>query len=455
MASLISGGFKLFKLDFYKKLLSVMASVAVFLAFVYEFPASVVIGVWSLYGIADDTIFISYRLIFAAFVIAVCSLNVLLNRRNIFTVRELHLYLLLCTYMLVVVWLNRGEYAYLSYADTQTASALEYWIPLFFKYILFFFLGLHLVNFRAYRYLMLLSLVASGFVILQQVDYEFLGFNRSEFVAGANIGIYLFLGDAYSISALLTMALFKRNILRLLIFICSASVIFLIGSRTSFIVFSFISMLYFMMLFRIKWLPYYLGICLAIFAVVSTLDFSDLADRNVRMIGVFTDYEDDNSVNARRRFADLGWEDIKSNPVLGRFGGQRDSDLIGLKEGWRSYMHSIFSYWRQFGIIVFGLICYIYFRFGLGVLSLLPLRQTAEFRIYFLLGSFIVVESLFSRSFAFAATHIIFGLAVSMYLKTPKIDPALNQLPSLNNDKPLDVGRRRRKRRRSKSRLSF
>ena len=458
MASMIVGGSKLPKLDMCKKLLSLLANLIVFLAIVYELPASVIIGVWSSFGVIDSTGFINYRLKFAAIAIAVCSVNLMINYRGISRVREYQIYLFMITYMLVVVFLNRDEYAFLAYNDTQSASALEYWIPIFFKYALFFFVGLQIVYLRAFRYLMLLALVLAGVVVLQYVDYEFLGIDRRNFVAGANVGIYLFLGDAFSITALLTIALFKRNTLRLLIFIFSAVVIFLIGSRTSFIVFSFVVTLYFMMQFRAKLLPYYLAICLAVFALASTLDFTELADRNARMIGVFTDYEDDNSVNIRRRFAELGWEDIKNNPILGRFGGQRDSDLIATKEGWRSYMHSLFSYWRQFGIVVFGLICYIYFRFGLGVLYLFPLRQTAEFRIYFLLGSFIIIESLFSRSFAFAATHVIFGLAVSMYLKAPKLvggDLASDRLPALDIEKPLDVRKRRRKRRRSKSRLSF
>lgn len=446
------------KFAFFKKMLFHTSLFLAFLAVIYEFPASVVIGVWSSYGIANIAHFVDYRLLFAAVVIVVGSVNLLFNFKGVFRLREFWIYLIIMIYMVVVIWLNREQYAFMALTDTQSASAVDYWLPNIFKYSLFFFLGLHLIYLQAFRSLLLVSILVAGVVVLQQVDFEFLGLNRRDFVVGANPGVYLFLGDAFSITALICIALFKGNKSRLLIFVFSAVVIFLIGSRTSFIVFLFIVLLYFMLLFRVRWLPIYLALGLLVIGIGSTLDFTELADRNKRMIGVFTDFEDDNSVQGRRRFTVLGWEDIRNNPILGRFGGQRDSGALNAKEGWHSYMHNIVSYWRQFGIFVFIAIGYIYFRFVLGILARLKQKDTPEFRVYFLIGGFLIIESIFSRSFAFTSTHIIFGLVLTMYLPK-RLMP--NHKKSMGSEELLDQGLnigengRRRRKRRSKQRFSF
>lgn len=460
MALIVPSQSKFFKLSFYRQQLPKAASLMVFLAIVYEFPASIVVGVWAAFGIYQLDGFTSYRLVFAAFVIAVCALNAMLSVRGIFMVREFQVYLFIFTYMVAVVWLNRDEFAFLGSAAIHSSSAVEFWLPIFYKYLLFFFIGLRLTYLRTYKYLLLLCLILASIVILQNVDYEILGLDKKNYVAVEGRVNHLFLGDAFSLTALLALAFVKGDKSRVGLFLFCAAVIFLIGSRTSFILFVFVVLLYFMLLFRIKWILYYLAIFFAFVGFVSTLDVAELADRNERMIGVFTDYDDDGSVQARRVYAERGWEDIKNNPILGRFGGQRDSDVIGTRDGWRAYMHSMFSYWRQFGLLVFVLICYIYFRFAVGVLARLRHKNTEEFRVLFLVGTFIIIESLLSRSFSFSATHLIFGMAVTMYLRKPKEDMASNELHNLL---PPDVvestnsatKERRRRRRRSNRKLSF
>lgn len=436
---------------FYKRLVSSASLLLVFFAVVYEFPASVVVEVWSSYGVVNSSGFIKFRLFFAALVIAVCTLNLILNFKGILKTREFRVYIFIYCVMLVIVWLNRGEYAFMTVVDVHTISAYDYWTPKFFKYLLFFLIGLQLVNLSAFRYLLLLSWILSGLVVLQYVDYELLGLNRRDFVVGANKGVYLFLGDAFALTSLLTFALFKNNFVRFYIFIFSAVVIFFIGSRTSFIVFTFVIFLYYILLFRLKWLPFYLITCVTLVGVGSTLDFNELAETNRRMVGVFVDFEEDNSVQGRRQLTERGWEDILDNPVFGRFGGQRDSGVLFEKEDWNSYMHNIFSYWRQFGIFVFFPICYIYYRFGRGVFSMLSSKQSQSFRVYFLMGAFITVESLFSRSFAFAATHMIFGMSVSLYLNNAlglsKLSNTKQVTSSATEDNASPNRRRRRKRR--------
>lgn len=453
MALLVASRSKFLKVNFYRQLLPYAASLLVFLAIVYEFPASIVMGVWTAFGIYNLDGFTTYRLVFAAFVITVCALNAMLNIKGLLRVREFQLYLFIFAYMGVVVWLNRDEFAFLGVAETRSSSAVEFWLPIFYKYLLFFFIGLQLTHLRAYRHALMVSLILAGVVILQNVNYEILGIDKRDYIAGEGKSLHLFLGDAFSLTALLTLAFVKSNKFRVILFVLCAAVIFFVGSRTSFILFTFVVFLYFVLLFRIKWVFYYLAILFAIVGFISTLDVADLVDRNARMIGVFTDYDDDGSVQTRKIYAKNGWEDIKNNPVLGRFGGQRDSGVSGTRDGWRAYMHSMFSYWRQFGLLVYVLICYIYFRFAVGLIARLRFKNTEEFRILLLVGTFIIIESLLSRSFSFAATHLIFGMTVNMYLRKPnkvRISDELNYTSSLKADKntpPVTKGRRRRKRR--------
>lgn len=449
---------KLLQLEFYRLRLSQLATFLAFVVIVYEFPASVVIEVLAAFGAADTSAFIKNRLLFAALVVAVSLINLLVNFKGIFKSQELKIYIFILVYMFVVVLLNRDQYAFFTLEDTHSMSAIDYWTPKFFKYLLFLLVGLQLVNFKAYRHLLLLSLAVSGAVVLLYVDYEFLGLNKREFVSGASQGIHLFLGDAFAITSLLTIALYKSPPIRLLIIIFSVIVIFFIGSRTSFAVFVFTVLLYQLLLFRIKLLPYYLFICLALVGYGSTLDFEELAETNKRMVGVFLDYEDDGSVQGRKQLSEKGWEDIRANPIFGRFGGQRDSGLMFNKYEWNSYMHSVFSYWRQFGILIFSLIIYLYFRLGSGVAAMIESRNTPAFRVYFLLSVFILVESFFSRSYAFTVTHILFGMAVSVYLKNPTGVSKASVGDRYNEtEKPwdydFDEGRRRKRKR--KKRIRF
>lgn len=433
--------------------LSVLVS---FIGFVYEFPISVFVSIYASFGYLDWDPFVQYRLLFAAFVIGICSLNVLVNLRGVFKTSELWIYLGVLFYIVLVVWLNRDEYGYASYTAAQDISAVEFWFPILFKYVFFFLLGLHLTYWYSYRFVLMLCLVIAAFGVMTNVDYEMLGIDRREYVDGADVGNYLFLGDAMSISSLLLLAFFKHPVARLFLFIATAVVLFFVGSRTSFIVFTFTVILYSLVSFNFRWVPAYIIVCLGLFAFVSSLDIASLADRNSRMINVFTDYEDDASVLGRKRFAERGWEDILQSPITGRFGGQRDSDIIGTKRGWKSYIHNVVSYWRQFGIVVFAAIMFIYARFAWRMFLELPNRHSSYYRMFFFISAFIVVESLFSRSFAFTATHMFFGLAIALLgrdhirrgLQEAAVKDGRADMASLDADANGKSRRRRRKRRR-------
>lgn len=427
-----------------------------FLSLLYEFPLSVLVEIQASFGKIDSGAFIQYRLKFAAVVILICSLNVLVNLRGILKTHYFWVYFGVLLHMMLVVGWYRNEYAWTNFVDDQSISAVGYWAPIFFKYILFFLIGLHITYFYAYRYLLLVFLIAASAAVLQYVDFETLGIDRRNYVAGANQGNYLFLADALAISSLLLVALFKRSHIRLVLFIVSALVLFLVGSRTSFVVFTFSILLYYLWTFRIKWVPLYIVIFFAAFAFISTLDLSELESRNSRMIGIFIDLDEDNSVVARKRFSELGWEDIKNSPVTGRFGGQRDSDLFGYRANWNSYMHDVFSYWRQFGFIVFAGIIYLYIRFGLRMLSENANRNSMQYRVLFTVNAFLVVESVISRSFAFSATHLFFGLAIAflareqivMTLRRASEDDDQFFVRSLTKESDTTKSKKRRRKRR-------
>lgn len=437
-----------------KRFLMQATLLLVLIAIIYEFPASIAMEVWYSFGVMDSDAFIRFRLLFAAVVILVCAANVVINMPGIFLVREFWVYLLALSIMAIIVWINRNEIGYVGLREAYSLTALDFWAPLLFKYILFFFIGLHLAFLRAYSTILALFLLLTGALVLQYVDLRVLGLDRRNYIDGAYQGNYLFLGDSFAIAALLILAFLKTAMFRLAFFVCSAGVLFLIGSRTSFAVFVFVVSLYYLLVFRVKWIPVYFLLCAGVVAALTQVDFDELADINPRMIKIFQEFEEDGSVIGRRALAEIGWADIYENPLLGRFGAQRDISELGAANDWNSYMHNVFSYWRQFGILVIAALGFIYLRYVYQLLKLTHHKNTPAFRMYFLLGAFVMIESIFSRSFAFAPIHLIFGMAVMLcgrsIIGSAASALAYGSSAAYQDDMIKPKSRRRRRRRSSK-----
>lgn len=392
------------------RLLESFCTLVVLIAVIYEFPASAIAEITAANGIFNHSNFIQYRLYFEAVVIATCALNILVNHRYLFKDVYLWLYAMLLMGIVFIVMINREQLGLLNPTDEFLVTAPDFWAPLIYKYILFFLIGFFLFKLRGYKYHIGVVTVASMAIILNYVDFEALSIDRTAFIDKGYNGIYLFLGDATAIASLLIIAFSRSNPARIAFSIIAFVLIFLIGSRTSVAVFGATCFIYFIITLK----PKYLGISLiALFSLatyIQTLDLDDLATRNERMFGIFISYEEDGSVQGREALSEIGWADISENLIFGKFGGQVDGSRSGL---WRAYMHNIASYWRQFGVIGFLIIILFGVQFAHLLWKYRKKRSTVAYGLCLLLGTFIAIETTFSRSFAFTHSHLFFGLVLA------------------------------------------
>ncbi len=392
-------------------------TIAVFVAlcaYLYELPISAVVALQDNFHMGVSTGFIRYRLLFTLFAIAVCSLNLLVNKREVMKSYFFWLYVAFVLYMTLIVLIHHDMWGYSSDADVEQTAALELFQPILFKYVGFFLIGIHIVDAVRWRWILLLVLTPAMLSVFPYVSLDALGLDKTRFAEDASTGNYQFIGDAIAISSLIIVAWYRNPWFRWSYAVFTAVVLFLIGSRTSFILYVVAFLAYAILLFRARWVPVLLVGVLGVSIFLKSLDYRDLVSRNPRMVAIFTEYDEDNSIQERRQQSELGWQHILESPLLGNFGGQLDYGPPGTKRTWRSYMHDVFSYWRQFGvftmIVFFG---YVY-RFGWLLFLHLPDRARRSYAIVLLPGLFLMAESLLSRSFAFSVSHLFYGLALTM-----------------------------------------
>ena len=402
------------KLQSYKAL-DLLCLTLISCVLIYELPATAIAQIGASFGMFEAGVFYVYRLNFAVFVIGVASLNILINHRYLFSNRYFLLYLLLVSYMLLIVWLNREVSGpNLGWSDPEIESALTFFLPIIFKYIVFFLVGLYLPRLAKSKALFLCALFIIFLMVITHVNLDTLSLNTEDYIDPSYAGNRLFLGDATSIIALISLPFLSSNKAKIILTVLSAITLFFIGSRTSFAAFTATTVLYFILSFKPKFLLVSVICVIAAGVWLSSVNFDELAERNPRMFDVVTDFEDDRSVLGRKNLSADGWYDITNNLIMGNLGGQLFSGPSGNKGGWRSYMHNVFSYWRQFGILAFFIIVSFVARYYFTLWKNRNHRNHRIFALYFLVGLFLSIETAFSRSFAFPYAHLFFGLTVAL-----------------------------------------
>ena len=376
--------------------------------FLCAFPLSAVVELYSSFGVFNQKGIFSKILNGLFIAIAFFGgLNIIVNQSHWLRLGSVKLYALLIAFISTIVLLNFDEQGYVG---LLSKSAGAYHIPLLFDYLVYCILGTHLLHLRSFRYSFLISLMIAGYVTLTFVDFNTLRLDITGYVDKDLVGNYQFIGDTLAITSLMVIALFGNSLFRIALFAGTAIVLFLVGSRTSFAVFAFTGLIFMVLSFRVWWIIL-LGIVFLVagFSYGNSISLAELERLNPRMVQIFTEYEDDSSIIGRKDRDDKGWEDISAHPIKGRFGGQRDI------EGWNAYMHNVFSYWRQFGAFPFGIVVVLYLFFFL--ICLLRFRQKSNdyYTVPFLLGLFLLVESIISRSYAFGYLHLTFGVLIAFH----------------------------------------
>ena len=385
-----------------------------FFAFLCTFPLSAVADLYFSFGQFNaHADYITFKLGLLFLVTAVSGLNLVVNTSHWLRLFSFGCYLIILlsvALVVVIFWDMEG------YIGDELTTAGNRYSPILFFYLAYALLGLSFSFFESFRWVLLLCLLLVSGVVLQYVDYSAYSIDTNNFVEGADRGNYQFIGDAFAITALLVIAYFRNGLVRSIVFVGALVILFLIGSRTAFAVFG-LTGLVFLVIASLRVTLVFAAVTvltLVLCAVAlglfsSSVDVDDLEQRNSRMIGIFTDYNADSSIVARRDINEVGWEDISVSPIFGKFGGQRKID------GWNSYMHNFFSYWRQFGIVPFVLLLALYALFFALCLKMRKYNDNHFFTVPLLVGTFIVIESVISRSFVFASTHLFFGLLISFH----------------------------------------
>ncbi len=223
--------------------------------------------------------------------------------------------------------------------------------------------------------------------------------------------IYLMLADSYALlSFLLIVKLDRRRIIYIII---SAVLLFTLLSRTSFFLFLF-SFIIFYLIYYPKQTIFVLTIsviAIGIFIVTLNYTVSDRKLQEHRMLRLLTKNEDHSRLK-RVELLNEGIESIKENVLFGDFMGD-----IKEKNRTGNYIHNILSYWRQYGIFVFlGIIVLTLLNyFTISRLFLNKRKRTRYVGFLFLYSTFFIAEIIIARSYLCAYIWLIFS-AVPVYL---------------------------------------
>lgn len=189
----------------------------------------------------------------------------------------------------------------------------------------------------------------------------FISFYLNGFVDANNAVNYLSIGDNFAILSFFILNSTVKYKKKIFLIANSIFVLYLIGSRTSLIVFIlcilFCTALDF---FKIKSTYKKIAIVLtASILIAASLLFLPVVQKNSlnfsnnRMVSLLTNNrEKDYSYEERKRLFEIGVEQVKRNWFKGQMFAEYE---IGVGE----YIHNILSYWQEYGIIVFLFLLYL------------------------------------------------------------------------------------------------
>lgn len=180
---------------------------------------------------------------------------------------------------------------------------------------------------------------------------------------------------------------------------------FFLISRTVFLLVTFILLIHFLLIafpnfgFRKSALKLIIYTFVFLIACISLpifdIDiFNSIGDNRITRF-IINGVSNDQSLNERQAMFYSGLVDIYNSPILGKFGGQLQNDSsYWYEERWGAFIHNIFSYYRQFGLIPFLIINYL-----ILYVLFLSFKIKSQNKIMFLGMLFFTIEQYFVRSF--------------------------------------------------------
>ena len=326
---------------------------------------------------------------------------------------SLPIIIFICIYFIVLVNypfisslpIFRIKIFYLEYFSMIVVSSFLY-------YVLGFFI-LDIVKKRPFRICLLFSWIAYTTIIFMNTGFES-SFLKSTLEIDVTNPNYIMLSDAYALLSILIIPFTKRLSSRLFIFIISSMALYFLMSRASLYTFILLNFIVLVLInHKLIWLTIVLILTSFIFI---DWEFFTRINSNNRMFRLIT-FGNDLSKNSRNMIFESGLKSIYENWFFGQFMG----DVISRKNT-GTYIHNIFSIWRQFGLLIFILVIfnifYIYIKFALS--SFKDFKWDAKQQFVFILSMYCLILFVFARSFLFAEFWLVFSLIPSYLSKKSK-----------------------------------
>lgn len=275
-------------------------------------------------------------------ILIVGARTVIIRRRHGRVIDWLPIVMLLyCGGVVYRGYIERGDYM-----DSEGVSFTAFNVAVLFQSILYYIIGrFFLGDSLARRSILLYGWLFLNVFILANSSISPFGLNLERMDDKVR-GIYLSLADMYALLSILIVATEEKSKKAWRLVFISAVFLFLLHSRGAFLIFMMSASIALSRLSLVHAIK--MAVWLIFFIMVIIFFGWEYVASNERMIGILTDPLNDSSLQSRLIQMAGGFQDIENNPVFGRYGGQ--IEMYGYR-GW--YIHSILSYWRQFGSLPF------------------------------------------------------------------------------------------------------
>lgn len=305
-----------------------------------------------------------------------------------------------CVAFFYVLTLKRSLY------DADGTHVSSFNLGVLLSHVLCLGLGVLLWRIKTGRLFVIFFWALMGLQVLLYVDLSSLAITVS-LIDPEKIAVYLLYGDTYAVWSLIAIAAVRRKLFKLSVFVFSLAISFFLYSRTSF--YGLLIVLPFF-IFRLP-LKFRIGFIACVFSLVvyAFVEYGSSLFEH-RMFGFISDGQDE-SLALRQIQAYAGYSSLMKNWFFGDYAGQvRDFGAIG------AYIHSLFSYWQQFGLVPFLSVVFMLWQCARVWWVRVRDTQVSEIggEIFFLIFPFVLFESIFSRAYVFPYIWLLFGLYLGM-----------------------------------------
>lgn len=313
---------------------------------------------------------------------------------------------------LTIMFLNVFYYSEMtSYLGDNLVKGFDYNFPIVFFSLVSFFCGCYF-EVKLVKKISTFFLVIFVFLILTNLNSNFL----LDLMAVDELyrGMYLRWSDGLVFLAIILIATTDKKYGAVLFFLICYFVMALY-SRTALVFFLFTALVVFKRnkskLISLPSILILAPVMLMLITIVyfSVTDYGEVLSRYIEALtGEAT------SAKNRSFLAEFGVRDISNYWFFGNYGGQTLENVDQYGARWGAYIHDIRSYYRQFGLIVFLIvICNLFFTTRELWLSWKKKNLNEDDVFFLMIGVFIVLSAIFSRSYIYYQLFFLFGLTIN------------------------------------------